>query len=173
MTAENIRIDNENQNETIEAIEKAKIDTNLDKLDLQNTLETLAVIDSAIPNYDIDLTYNPNEDKYYFLNPIKWWWDNIFNKLEIGLNKNDIASIWEILVELFKAEDTQLTRSRANWLSILTEKEYVPIIFESNIVSSWDLNLSEQDINKLYTFVKSTQSKFEIVDWKLKSKKED
>ncbi|MBT3729709.1 hypothetical protein HOF65_00965 [bacterium] len=71
MTAENIRIDNENQNETIEAIEKAKIDTNLDKLDLQNTLEALAVIDSAIPNYDIDLTYNPNEDKYYFLNPIK------------------------------------------------------------------------------------------------------
>jgi len=52
----------------------------------------LKIIDSQIPDFDIDMTYDKKNDKFYFIS-----WNQ---KLNIPLNLNQIDEIWKVIIKL-------------------------------------------------------------------------
>jgi len=86
-------IENSSNHEFIDN-ESVNVDKKLDKIEHQQAINFLNEVDSKIP-YDIDLTYDKINKKYYFI------WNEKF-KLNIWLNLNDLNLIWNILIESFK-----------------------------------------------------------------------
>ncbi len=55
-------------------------------------LGMLKIIDSQIPDFDIDMTYDKKNDKFYF---VSW-----SQKLNIPLSLNEIEEMWKIITKL-------------------------------------------------------------------------
>ena len=88
--SETLKIDNESLdlNNQIENL----ISNTEKKVKINEVLSMLKIIDSQIPDFDIDMTYDKKNDKFYFIS-----WNQ---KLNIPLDLNWIEEMWKIITKL-------------------------------------------------------------------------
>lgn len=88
--SETLKIDNESLdlNNQIENL----ISNTEKKIKINEVLNMLKIIDSQIPDFDIDMTYDKKNDKFYFIS-----WNQ---KLNIPLDLNWIEEMWKIITKL-------------------------------------------------------------------------
>lgn len=88
--SETLKIDNESLdlNNQIENL----ISNTEKKVKINEVLNMLKIIDSQIPDFDIDMTYDKKNDKFYFIS-----WNQ---KLNIPLDLNWIEEMWKIITKL-------------------------------------------------------------------------
>lgn len=107
-------------NENLELKINDKLDNLEQKSKVNQALGMLKVIDSQVPDFDIDMTYDKKNDKFYFIS-----WNQ---KLNIPLNLSQIDEIWKEIVKL-------LNNKNKLWI---TWKQDFRRIFEVSIWSPAD-----------------------------------
>lgn len=153
---------------------KSQIDRSLDNADQKakanEALGMLKIFDSQIPEFDIDMTYDKKNDKFYFVS-----WNELLN---IAMDIWKIQEIWDAIVKL-------LNNKNKLWI---TWKQDFRMIFEDKFLwnDAWNqvyykwtqfkwnsLDLNEAIINnnfaeELYRFtqrVKKIPEKEWIIKW--------
>jgi hypothetical protein len=79
-----------------------EIDSNLDNLEKNEALKLINFIDSEIPWFNIDLTYDEKNDNFYIIS-----WEQ---KLNIALKVEEIEEIWIALINI-------LNNNRKIWIT--------------------------------------------------------
>ena len=138
------KIDNEN----------LKISEQLDKKEDLVALWIIETIDKQIPNVDIDLAIDRENNKYYFI-------ANNKESLNISFDLNQLPEIWSVLVKLFN-NDIQLfwyIKSRS-----IAKDSLMPYWLEEMYITSNDF--TKNDIEELFVFIMKSKW-ISMEDWQL------
>jgi len=149
------KLENNKEYEIIDN-ESKKINEKLDKKEELIALWVLETIDSQIPNTDIDLAFDKENNKYYFIS-------NSNESLNIWIDFNNLVELWSILVKLFN-NNIQLFWD-ITWRSIAKDSLMLDWLEEKFVTSN---NFSKNEIEELFIFVMKTKW-IPMEDWKLES----
>jgi len=134
--------------------EQQKINETLDKKEDLVALGVIEAIDKQIPNIDLDLAIDRENNKYYFISN---WNDH----LNISIDFKDLPEIWSILVKLLN-NDIHLFWD-LNWRSIAKDT-MMPDWLEEKFISDW--KLTKNEIEELFIFVMNAKW-IPMEDWQL------
>lgn len=135
--------------------ERKEINWKLDLKEKSIAIEILNKVDANVP-FDIDLIYNNQNKKYYFI-----WNEKI--SLNIPLKFKDLNKIWDILIKIWN-KDIQLFWD-LYWRTI-SENTWLPNLIENEIVSNKKANLSKNEIEELFIFIMKVKW-IPINDWQI------
>jgi len=153
---------------------KTQIDKSLDnaeqKAKANEALGMLKIFDAQIPDFDIDMTYDKKNDKFYFVS-----WDEVLN---IAMDINKIAEVWDALIKLlnnknklwitWKQDFRRIFEDRFFWNDAWNQVYYKWTKFKWN---NLDLNEAINNNNfaeELYRFtqkIKNIPEKDWIIKW--------
>jgi len=161
-------------NENIQYIDndeffKEKTDNELSKIEAKYeskenlvALWILQSIDKQIPEYDIDLAFDSNSKKYYFV-ASDLGTNNYREKLTIPLNIQQVEEVGEILAKIF---NKNIVLSWDLHSRFIHEDTWKPDGIEEWYASTVKNDLTKWEIEELFTFTMKTRN-IAMEDWEL------
>ena len=135
--------------------EKEQINKTLEKKEDLVALWVLEAIDIQIPNHDIDLAIDKQNNKFYFIS-----WDKALN---ISFDLKNLPKAWKVLVELFN-NNIQLSWDLT--MRSINADTMMPNWLEKNFVNSQNSIFTKNDIEELFIFTMKTKNINEE-DWEI------
>lgn len=135
--------------------ESKKINEKLDKMEENAAIDLLNRIDAKVP-FDIDLAFDRENNKYYFI-----W--NEKNSMNVALDFKELEEIWNVLVEALN-KDVQLFWSLYG--RSLAEDTWTPDGLEKKLIETTWSNFSKDDIEEIFVFIMKTKW-IPMEDWKI------
>lgn len=153
---------------------KTQIDKSLDNAEIKARINEavgmLRIIDSQIPDFDIDMIYDRKNDKFYF---VSW-----SERLNIPLKTNEIQKIWETLVRLlnnknklwitWKQDFRRIYEVTLFWSEKNNEVFYKWTKFEWNSLNMEKAIANNNSIEEMYKFTQKLKwipEKDWIIKW--------
>lgn len=140
------------------------------KAKANEALGMLKIFDSLIKDFDIDMSYDKKNDKFYFLS-----WNEVLN---IPMNINEIQSVWEALVKLlnnknnlwitWKQDFRRIFENKLFWTDRDNQVFYKWTELKWNTLVIEDAILNNNFTEELYRFsqkVKGIPEKDWIIKW--------
>lgn len=170
--SEILKIINEKSAEEIKNSINSEIDNIEDKIKITNSLKYLIEIDSLIPKYNIDLSYNKNNWKFYFLS-----WENT---LKIPLNSDEILNFWKELASVLNNDKTLWITWKRDFRRIYEVPLFWWISRWKQLIYRWtefnwnnlDLSIAEQNnrfVEEIYKFTQNIkwipENKWKTESW--------
>ena len=134
--------------------EEQKINEQIEKKEDLIALWVLETIDRQIPNVDIDLAIDRENNKYYFISNNK-------ESLNIPLDLNQLPEIWSVLVKIFN-NDIQLLWDLTS--RSIAKDSLMPDLLEEKYIKND--KLSKNEIEELFIFVMKSKW-IPMEDWQL------
>lgn len=146
-------------NENLELKINDKLDSLEQRTKTNQALGMLKIIDSQVPDFDIDMTYDKKNDKFYFLS-----WNQ---KLNIPLDLEQIDEIWKEIVKLlnnknklwitWKQDFRRIFEVSLFWTSKDNQVSYIWTQFEWNTLNIDTAIKNNNKLEELYKFTQITK----------------